>query len=137
MLGGRRVGIVSPYAGSLHEACLAYWPKRGVNIAKVAQIKSADDAFHPIYALESSASLSGAEALGKDVDVVAMLGTGLPTLPTILRMAASAIPVISPNLCLMWRAVLAIGGQAPSADNLRPWIAAEGWGSRLQERLGA
>ncbi len=135
-LAARRVGIVSPYAGSLHEACLAYWPKRGVDIAKVVQIESADDAFHPIYALGSSASLGGAEALGADIDVVAMLGTGLPTLPTILRMAAGSIPVISPNLCLMWRTVLAIGGTAPSAENLKPWIKAKGWGGRLQERVG-
>jgi len=137
VLGAERVGIVSPYAGSLHEACLAYWPKRGVNIAKVVQIKSADDAFHPIYALGASASLGGAEALGDDIDVVAMLGTGLPTLPTILGMAAGPIPVISPNLCLMWRTTLAIGGIAPSAENLGPWIRAEGWRERLQERIGA
>lgn len=137
VLGGARIGIVSPYSGALHEACLAYWPKRGVKIAKVAQIASAGDAFHPIYALGASASLSGAESLGADVDVVAMLGTGLPTLPTIRRMADSDIPVISPNLCLMWRAVLAIEGTTPSAENLRPWIAAEGWRQRLAERLGS
>ncbi len=136
VLGSRRVGIVSPYAGSLHEACLAYWPKRGVDIAKVVQIGSAGDGFHPIYALDSSASLSGVEALGNDIDVVAILGTGLPTLPTILRMAAGPIPVISPNLCLMWRTALAIGGVAPSVENLMPWIRAEGWGARLRERIG-
>ena len=135
-LGSRQVGIVSPYTGALHEACLGYWPKRGVNIAKVIQIETADDAFHPIYALGSSASLGGVNALGDDIDVVAILGTGLPTLPTLLRMVPNSIPVISPNLCLMWRSVVAIADVTPSAENLEPWIKARDWGGRLQARVG-
>jgi len=135
VLGARRVGIVSPYAGALHEKCLAYWPARGVNIARVVQIESAGGAFHPIYALGASASAEGVAAVGTDVDVVAMLGTGLPTLPAILGSAGGHVPVISPNLCLMWRIVLAITGEAPSAANLKPWIAGDGWGERLTARL--
>lgn len=94
----------------------------------MARIDSLDAAFHPIYALGADASM---EQLGElavaDLDVVAMLGTGLPTLPTILAARARPVPVISPNLCLMWSATLALRGEAPSADNLRPWLDGSAW----------
>lgn len=132
-LGARRVGIVSPYGDALNQRALRYWEKRGVGIAKVARIKSADEAFHPIYALGATASeASLGELGGTDLDVVVMLGTGLPTLPTILKCGARPVPVVSPNLCLMWRSLLAIEGQAPSGDNLRPWLTGEAWAERFR-----
>ena len=131
-LGARRVGIVSPYGDDLHERCLEYWARRGITITDVARIDSTGPAFHPIYALGAARSREGLEALGQDdLDAVATLGTGLPTLPTIRRHGGEAVPVISPNLCLMWRAVIAIEGAEPSADTLRPWLTAETWGGRL------
>lgn len=135
-LGAQRVGLVSPYSGPLHEACLAYWPSRGVPVARTVQVGGDDAAFHPIYALDADRSAGGAAALAADVDLIVMLGTGLATLPTLLDMAGGPVATVSPNLCLMWRAVSAIGEVAPSADNLRPWIAGEGWGERLRARLG-
>jgi maleate cis-trans isomerase len=136
VLGAGRVGLVSPYGGALHDACLAYWQGRGVNVAKVARIDSADRAFHPIYALGSGKSREAADFLGKGIDAVAFLGTGLPTLRTICDMAGGPVPAISPNLCLMWRAVHAVRGTRPDGATLREWLTARSWGPRLHERLG-
>jgi hypothetical protein len=69
------------------------------------------------------------------MDAVAMLGTGLPTLPALLRAGDGPVPVISPNLCLMWRALLALQGEAPSAENLRPWVSGEAWAERFRQRV--
>ena len=132
-LGARRVGIISPYGDALHRRALRYWEKRGVGIDKVARIKGADASFHPIYALGATASEASLDGLGTaDLDVVAMLGTGLPTLPTILKCGAHPVPVISPNLCLMWRSLLAIDGQAPDGDSLQPWLTGEAWAERFR-----
>ncbi len=134
-LGAAKVGIVSPYGDPLHDHALRYWSERGIGIAEVARIKSVDAAFHPIYALGADVSMDQlGELTGKDLDAVAMLGTGLPTLPTILAAGARPVPVISPNLCLMWAATLALGGVAPSAENLRPWLDGSTWRSAFAFR---
>ncbi|MDJ0629716.1 MAG: hypothetical protein QNJ44_15770 [Rhodobacter sp.] len=136
VLGARRVGIISPYGDPLHGRALDYWAKRGLKVAAVHRITSDDQAFHPIYSLSASASETGLEALGsKNLEAVAMLGTGLPTLPTLLRAKGAGVPVISPNLCLMWRALLVLRGEAPSAQNLRPWITGEAWRERFRQRV--
>ena len=93
-------------------------------------------AFHPIYALGGDASRGGAAQLAGEVDAIAMLGTGLPTLRTILEFAGGPVPVISPNLCLVWRAVLAAERRAPTLDSLTPWITGDCWADRYRERLG-
>lgn len=136
VLGASRVGIISPYGDPLHVRALEYWEKRGLEIAAVHRITSDDQAFHPIYALSAEASEGGLEAMGgAEVQAIAMLGTGLPTLPTLLRAAEGAVPVISPNLCLMWRAMLAVTGEVPSVENLRPWISGEAWAERFRQRV--
>ncbi|MGI9499898.1 MAG: maleate cis-trans isomerase family protein [Geminicoccaceae bacterium] len=132
VLGAANIGIVSPYGDPLHDHALGYWARRGVGIAKVARIKSVDAAFHPIYALGAKTSKEQLEKLVADnLDAVAMLGTGLPTLPAILAAKARPAPVISPNLCLMWSAMLALRGEAPSAENLGPWLDGSAWRARL------
>lgn len=131
-LGAKKVGIVSPYGDPLHDRALGYWKKRGVGVADVARIRSDDAAFHPIYALGADASKERLLAFADvDLDAVAMLGTGLPTLPAILDAGARPVPVMSPNLCLMWSAVITISGEAPSAENLRPWLDASAWRARF------
>jgi maleate cis-trans isomerase len=137
-LGARRVGIVSPYGDELHEQALRYWEKRRLGVAKVTRIKSADEAFHPIYALGATASEASLDELGNaELDAVVMLGTGLPTLPTILKCGARPVPVLSPNLCLMWRSLLAIDGKPPSSDNLQPWLTGEAWAERFRVHVSA
>lgn len=136
-LDARRIGLVSPYGEALHANALAYWEKRGLTIVRAERIASDDAAFHPIYALDGSASGSALEAIGTDgLDAIAMLGTGLPTLPAILRAVGGPIPVISPNLCLVWRSLLAIRGETPTADNLSPWVTGPVWSERFRARTG-
>ena len=104
---------------------------------RVERIASDDAAFHPIYALGGSASGGALEAIGTEgLEAIAMLGTGLPTLPAILRAGGQPLPVISPNLCLVWRSLLAIRGEAPSAENLAPWVSGEAWSERFRARTG-
>lgn len=137
VLDASRVGIISPYGDPLHANALSYWEKRGLTIVRVERITSDDAAFHPIYALGGEASKGALEAIGTDgLEAVAMLGTGLPTLPTILRAASMSVPVISPNLCLAWRSLLALSGEAPSAENLEPWLSGSAWSERFRQRTG-
>ena len=135
VLRASRVGIISPYGDPLHDRALRYWENRGLQIAAVHRISSDAEAFHPIYALSASASRQGLDALsGTELQAVAMLGTGLPTLPTLLRAGGRPVPVISPNLCLVWRSVLALRGEEPTAENLMPWVTAEAWADRFRAR---
>ncbi len=133
----QRVGVISPYGDPLHDNAMSYWTKRGLTIVLEERITSADAAFHPIYALGAEASEGALEAIGTDgLEAIAMLGTGLPTLPTILRAAGASVPVISPNLCLAWRSLLALSGEAPSAENLAPWLNGSAWSERFRQRTG-
>ena len=127
------VSIVSPYDDPLHQAGLDYWTSRGLEIACVSRLTGSQTEFHPIYSLGSDASRAGAqEAAACGADAVVMLGTGLPTLAAILRTADDPLPVLSSNLCLMWRTTLATTGQAPTAANLRPWLDGSGWRARFE-----
>jgi maleate cis-trans isomerase len=133
----QRVGIISPYGDPLHENAMSYWEKRGLTIIREERINSAAAAFHPIYALGGEVSKGALEAIGTDgLEAVAMLGTGLPTLPTILRATSAPVPVISPNLCLAWRSLLALSGVAPSAANLEPWLSGSAWSERFRQHTG-
>ena len=132
-LGARRVGIVSPYGDPLHENALKYWEKRGLAIVRAVRIASDGAAFHPIYSLGHRAAGSALEAIRTDgLEAIAILGTGLPTLPAILRAGGKPLPVISPNLCLAWRSLLAIRGEVPTAEGLAPWVSGTAWSGRLR-----
>jgi maleate isomerase len=136
VLGATRIGIVSPYGDPLHDRALKYWEKRGLKIAKVHRITSDDSAFHPIYSQSAAVSKGGLEALDIDgLQAIAMLGTGLPTLPTLLRAADKSVPVISPNLCLMWRSLLSLRGELPTIENLMPWVTGRAWADRFKARV--
>ncbi|RMF39563.1 MAG: hypothetical protein D6754_05150 [Alphaproteobacteria bacterium] len=135
-LGANRIAIVSPYHDSLHASALEYWAARGFATAQVARITGADAAFHPIYALGAAASAEGLGRLDTGaLDAVVMLGTGLPSLPAILSASGGPVPVLSSNLCLMWRSLLAVDGGAPDRDSLAPWLAGTGWGARLKAQM--
>ena len=137
VLGARKIGMVSPYGDALHANALHYWEKRGLEIVRVERITSDDAAFHPIYALGGEASGGALEAIGTEgLEAIAMLGTGLPTLPAILRVGGKPLPVISPNLCLVWRSLLAIRGDAPTAEKLAPWFTGKAWSERFRARTG-
>ena len=125
-LGVQRVGLVSPYGEALHKKSLVYWEKRGLLPYAVSRIEGKSKAFHPIYSTPAEVA---ADAYGqmsqKSVDCVLFLGTGLPTLPVIAARAGASVPVISPNLCLMWRAWVAVTGGEITAGSLRAWLGSD------------
>lgn len=141
-LGAQRIGLVSPYPDSLLQHSIAYWRSRGFAVEAVAKVvaTAADrvrsGSAHPIYALGSESVMEALATLrGHSIDAVVMLGTGMPTLKTIVQMPSlDGAPVISCTLALAWRCVCAGDGAACSADSLLEWIAATDWKARWQER---
>jgi len=135
-LGARRIGIVSPYGDALHAACMAYWTKRGFEIGPVERLSGSEAAFHPIYSLSGNASGEALAALkGSDVDAIVILGTGLATLGTVLDHEDRSVPVLTPNVALVWRVVEAIKGTDPTRASLDPWMDGAAWASRYRAHM--
>jgi len=137
-LGARRVALVSPYPADLTRASIGYWQGGGLDVVRVVEARAASPSAHPLYGVTGADALEALRQLEGDTgfDAVIMLGTGAPTLRPILEQPrASGAPVLSCNLALAWRSVLAIEGAAPSADNLLAWIDRPEWAERLRARL--
>ena len=133
VLGARRVAIVSPYGDGLHEAGMRYWAARGLEVAAVEWLAGREAAFHPIYALRGNAAAAALTALeGAEVEAVVILGTGLATLGALLERDGDRLPVLTPNLALVWRSVLAMAGEAPTRASLGPWLDGSGWAARFR-----
>ncbi len=121
-LGVQRVGVVSPYGEALHRRSLVYWEKRGLVPHVVSRIEGRTSAFHPIYSIHANSVCDAyGRMLNEDVDCVLILGTGLPTLPVIAARTAP-VPVLSTNLCLMWRACVALNRDELTASGLQAWL---------------
>ena len=141
-LGAHRIGLVSPYPDSLLQHSIVYWRSRGFAVEAVAKVvATAEDRVrsgtdHPVYALGSDAVVAAlAELRGNALDAIVLLGTGMPSLKTIVQAPSlDGAPVISCTLALAWRCVRAVDGAACSADSLLEWIAASDWKARFQER---
>lgn len=141
-LGAQRVGLVSPYPDSLLQRSVAYWQSRGFFVAAVAKVvaTAADHArygsAHPVYALGSDSALTSLRQLrGDSLDAIVMLGTGMPSLKSILQVPQlDGAPVISCTLALAWRCALAVEGQPVSAASLQHWISGSDWKARWQAR---
>jgi maleate cis-trans isomerase len=141
-LGAQRIGLVSPYPDSLLQHSIAYWRSRGFEVEAVAKVvATAEDrvrsgSAHPVYALGSESVMEALATLrGNSVDAIVMLGTGMPSLKSILQMPRlDGAPVFSCTLALAWRCVRAIEGSDCSAASLLDWITATDWKARWQER---
>ena len=141
-LGAKRIGLVSPYPDSLLRHSIAYWQSRGFAVEAVAKVvataadRERSGSAHPVYALGSESVMEALATLQRQsLDAVVLLGTGMPSLKTILRMPSVAgAPVISCTLALAWRCVHAVDGADCSAGSLLDWIAATDWKARFQER---
>ncbi len=134
-LDARRVAILSPYGDPLHGQGMAYWAAQGLEIVRSARLTGDAGKFHPIYGMGSDAVAGGLTELGSDgLDAVLVLGTGLPTLPTILARKAVPVPVLSPNLCLMWHVADRLSGRDPSRDGLMSWLTGAEWRARFAMR---
>ena len=134
VLQAKQIGLVSPYPPELTEKSVGYWQSAGYEVTEVAAIFKDEGDFHPIYSLNADNGGAGLGALkGKNVDAIVMLGTGMPTLGTILERANwDGPPVTSCTLSLAWRTSLAVAGQAPSAENALAWSRGEPWGGRIK-----
>ena len=141
-LGARRIGLVSPYPDGLLQKSIAYWESHGLEVAAVAKVvaTAADHErsgnAHSIYALGSdSVSAAMAGLRGKPLDAIVMLGTGMPSLASIVRTPSlDAAPVLSCTLALAWRCVRAAEAAPCSKESLLEWIAASHWKARWRER---
>lgn len=132
-LGAEKIGLVSPYPADLTEASVGYWKSRGFDVAEISGAFNAASDFHPIYSLQAaSASDALAQLRDKPLDAIVMLGTGMPTLAPIAGAAGwDGPPVMSCMLCLAWRTVQAIDGDAADRPVLMGWINGDGWADRL------
>ncbi|EPX76628.1 maleate cis-trans isomerase family protein [Salipiger mucosus] len=134
-LGARRIGIVSPYGDALHEEGLRYWSKLGFEIGQAVRLAGDDSAFHAIYGLSGEASRKGLAAVDTDgLDAVAILGTGLPTLDTLLAARGGAVPVLTPNLALAWLTVCTLRQETPTPASLASWTDGSAWAARYVTR---
>lgn len=137
-LAAHRIGLVSPYPPHITRVAVDYWTARGYAVEAVAGARPAGDSFHPIYAITAeTASDALAGLTGAGVEAVVLMGTGMPTLRTLLQTPyLGRAPVLSCMLALGWRAVTAADGRSPSADDLRRWIQGDEWRSRFESRYG-
>ncbi|MCY4192090.1 MAG: hypothetical protein OXD42_12365 [Rhodospirillaceae bacterium] len=139
VIGANRIGLVSPYPAFLTEASILYWQSCEFEVAMVHSTDLVDAAFHPIYAQGNGDATAGISALKSQasVDAILLLGTGMPTLAAIASHAErSDFPVLSCMSALGWRTLLAIADTQPNSSNLRPFLTAGAWRSRLAERTG-
>ena len=139
-LGARHIGLVSPYPDSLTRHSVDYWLSRGFSVGPVATVapaagNGATNA-HPIYGLGSDAASQALASLrGQAFDAVVLLGTGMPSLKTILETPRmDGAPVFSCTLALAWRCVRAAQGADCSPSSLLDWIAGTDWKARFEER---
>jgi len=132
-LRATRIALISPYPPGLTASSVEYWRAHGL---KVEQVQSVfDDAngktFHPIYSLQSDqASLPLEKLFQSDVQAIAMLGTGMPTLSALTRgnQLQSRIPVISCMLATAWWSCKLIN---PKTEELITWVRSPHWLDRL------
>jgi maleate isomerase len=149
VLSAARIGLVSPYPDDLTAASIGYWESRGFTIDECVKAVGDADSFHPIYSLTGNSARDAMTPLldgpqDAPLDAIVLLGTGMPTLAPLAERAAQIKrdgqahpPVLSCMLCLAWRTKLAADGDAPSAENLAPWLAGDGWTDRLAASLVA
>ncbi len=133
VLGAKKIGLVSPYAGSLDKACTPYWEARGFKVTSKRNAEWSGEHFHPIYSLNSDSAQACLDKMhGDDVDAIVMLGTGMPTLSPIVRTPyVGRAPVFSCMLAIIWASVAAAGGYEPDRQNLIDWIEARHWKDRM------
>lgn len=137
-LDAKRIALVSPYPVGLTESSIAYWGALGFEVTAVVHVGTTSDNFHPIYSISAGSAREALDGLPeKPFDAVLMLGTGMPTLQTILeRPAVRGAPVMSCMLCLGWAAAQAVTGEPADAASLLRWVSGAHWRPRLEQHLG-
>jgi maleate cis-trans isomerase len=133
-LGVRRLDLLSPYPNDLTQASIAYWMSHGFEIGTVQTVSSSNPGFHAIYTTSSASALHAAQALNtSSADAVLMLGTGMPSLKTLLiQRESSGPPWLSSMLALMWQSIAAIPNNPSGPSDLQAWLDAKHWAHRAQ-----
>jgi maleate isomerase len=133
-LGVRRLDLLSPYPSDLTQASVAYWISHGFEMGTVQAVNASDPGFHAIYTTSSESANSAAHALrASSADAVLMLGTGMPSLKTLLMQREQAGPPwLSSMLALMWQSISAIPQTSPEPSDLQTWLTARHWAHRAQ-----
>ena len=133
-LGVRRLDLLSPYAADLTQASIAYWKSHGFDIGTVQVVNSSDPGFHAIYTTSSESANNAAQALRtSSADAVLMLGTGMPSLKTLLTQRdRTGPPWLSSMLALMWQSIAAVPSSTPELSDLPTWLDAGHWADRAQ-----
>lgn len=122
-LGAEQIGLISPYGADLHQRSLIYWHQRGLRPVVIRRIENRSQTFHPIYSASSDVCEAAYDEISQnDVDCVLCLGTGLPTLPVMAAKVDEPLPILSPNLCLMWRAWSTVTKTAVTKESLCGWL---------------
>ena len=132
-LGVRQLDLLSPYPAELTQASRAYWVSHGFHIGQVQSVPTAETGFHAIYSTSSASASSAAVALDPSrADAVLMLGTGMPSLKTLmLPRPPQSPPWLSCMLALMWQSVQAINPSASgTTPELRDWLQGHHWAQR-------
>lgn len=132
LIGASRIALVSPYPPALTEASVGYWTSHGFEVVLVTSAFNAESDFHPIYSLGASAAQSALDAAAGDrADAVVMLGTGMPTLGSILTHATSSdVPVLSCMSALAWRSLAVFDPVLRDKAAARHYFAGAGWRER-------
>jgi len=135
-MNARRIALVSPYPAWLTDACIAFWRSQDREVVAVRNPAGDRTDTRRIYALRAREALKEIATLAAArVDCIVISGTGMPSLPAIAR-AASAVPVLSSNLCLGWLARQRLAGAASDRISLDAWLAPSApWRARLAARF--
>ena len=133
-LGVRRLDLLSPYPSDLTQASMAYWISHGFDIGTVQSVHASNPGFHAIYTTSSESANNAAQALRtSSADAILMLGTGMPSLKTLLiHRGRTGPPWLSSMLALMWQSVATIPNTPLEASDLPAWLDAGHWADRAQ-----
>lgn len=126
-LSARRIAVLCPYPEVLCEALVAWWQRAGVEVVALHHLPTATADTRGIYALSAQQAAGPLARLReKAVDAVVISGTGLPSLPLLTgAMEDAGAPVVSSNLCLVWRLLQCAGRAVDAGDEprrIRGWV---------------
>jgi maleate isomerase len=136
-LGASRIGLISPYPADLTAHSVTYWQSHGLEVVRVENVLSEahNATFHPIYTLPSHQASLPVERLSQlDIDAIAMLGTGMPTLAalTLANRNQPRLPVISCMLATVWWSCRLINKEIPGLGH---WLLHPHWLNRMEGLL--
>ena len=114
-VGAGSIVLVSPYPDWLTEMSVAYWEKLGIKVIKVRKMSEEFRAYE-LTTQEVAEALT--EIADTTADAVVLSGTGMLTVPAILKASGQArVPLLSSNICSAWWILRNLG--ITDAENFR------------------